>query len=79
MFALGDGIAAEEVDGAAFCGGGEPGAGIVGDTGFRPLFESGEEGFLGEVFGETDIAGKAGEAGDDAGGLDAPDSFDGAV
>jgi len=32
-----------------------------------------------EVFGEADVAGEAGEAGDDAGGLDAPDGFDGAV
>jgi hypothetical protein len=36
-------------------------------------------GGLHEVFGEADVAGEAGEAGDDAGGLDAPDGFDGAV
>ena len=28
---------------------------------------------------QADVAGEAGEAGDDAGGLDAPDGFDGAV
>ena len=60
VFALGDGVAAEEIDGAAFGGGGEPGAGIFGDAGLRPLFEGGEEGLLGEVFGQADVAGEAG-------------------
>jgi hypothetical protein len=55
---------------------GEPRAGVFGDLGSRPLFQGGEEGFLREVFGEADVAG---EAGDDSGGLDAPDGFDGAV
>ena len=76
VFTLGDGVAAEEIDGAVFGGGGEPCAGVFGDSGSRPLFQGGEEGFLREVFGEADVAG---EAGDDAGGLDAPDGFDGAV
>ena len=60
VFALGDGVAAEEI-------------------GLRPLFEGGQEGLLSEVFGQADVAGEAGEDGDDAGGLDAPDDFDGAV
>ena len=55
---------------------GEPCAGVFGDSGSRPLFQGGEEGFLREVFGEADVAG---EAGDDAGGLDAPDGFDRAM
>ena len=79
VFASGDGVAAEEIDGAAFGGGGEPCAGVVGDAGLRPLLECGDEGFLREVFGEADVAGEAGEAGDDARGLDAPDGFDGAM
>ena len=79
MLAIEQGIAAEEIDGAAFGGGGEPCAGFFGDSGSRPLFQGGEKGFLREVFGEADVACEAGEAGDDAGGLDAPDSFDGAV
>ena len=45
------GVAAEVIDGAVFGGGHEPGAGIVGDAGLRPLFEGGDEGVLGEVFG----------------------------
>ena len=49
MLAFGDGVAAEEIDGAVFGSGGEPGAGIFGDAGLRPLFEGGDEGFLGEV------------------------------
>ncbi len=36
---------------------------------FAALFQGGEEGFLREVFGEADVAG----------GLDAPEGFDGAV
>jgi hypothetical protein len=79
VFALGDGVAAEEIDGAAFGGGGEPCCGVFGDTGLWPLLECGEEGFLREVFGEADVAGEAGEGGDDAGGLDTPDGFDGAM
>ena len=75
----GDGVAAEEIDGAAFGGGGEPCAGVFGDAGLRPLFEGGEECLLREVFGEADVAGEARESGDDAGGLDAPDGFDGAM
>jgi len=39
VFALGDGVAAEEIDGAAFGGGGEPCRGIVWHAGLRPLFE----------------------------------------
>ena len=79
VFTLGYGVAAEEVDGAAFGGGGEPCSGIFGDSGCRPLFEGGEEGFLGEVFGEAYVVREAGEGGDEAGGLDAPDGFDGAM
>ena len=79
VFAFGDGVAAEEIDGAMFGGGGEPCAGVFGDSRLRPLFEGGEECFLGEVFGQTDVAGEAGQAGYDAGGLDAPYGFDGAM
>jgi hypothetical protein len=45
----------------------------------RPLLECGEESFLREVFGKADIAGEAGEGGDDAGRLDAPDGFNSSV
>ena len=79
VFALGDGVAAEHIDGAAFGGGGEPCAGVFGDSGSRPLFQGGEESFLREVFGEADVAGEARESGNDARGLDAPHGFDGAM
>ena len=45
----------------------------------RPLFECGDKCFLREIFGLVYVAGKAGEAGDEVGGLDAPDGFDGAM
>jgi hypothetical protein len=51
VFALGDGVAAEEIDGAAFGGCGEPCRGIIGDARLRPLFECGDECFLREIFG----------------------------
>ena len=79
LFALGDGVAAEEIDGTAFGRGGKPCRGIIGDARLRPLFECGDECLLREVFGEADVAGEARESRDDAGGLDAPDGFDGAV
>ena len=79
VFALGDGVAAEEIDGAAFGGGGEPCRGIIGYARLRPLLEGGDECLLREVFGEADVAGEACESGDDACGLDVPDGFDGAM
>ena len=66
VLALGDGVAAEEIDGAALGGCGEPCRGIIGDARLRPLFECGDERLLREVFGEADVAGEARESGDDA-------------
>ena len=60
VFALGDGVAAEEIDGATFGDGGEPCRGIIGDAGLRPLFECGDKRFLREVFGQADVASEAG-------------------
>ena len=51
VFALGDAVAAEEIDDAAFGGCGEPCRGIIGDARLRPLFECGDECFLREIFG----------------------------
>jgi hypothetical protein len=79
VFALGDGVMAEEIDGASFGGGGKPSGGIIGDAGLRPLFECGDECLLREVFSQADVASEAGESGDDARRLDAPDGFDGAM
>jgi hypothetical protein len=51
VFALVDGVAAEEIDSAAFGGCGELCRGIIGDARLRPLFECGDECFLREIFG----------------------------
>jgi hypothetical protein len=53
-------------------------AGLSGPD-LRPPFECGDECFLRKVFNEADVTGEAGEAGDDARGLDAPYGFDGAM
>ena len=79
VFALGDGVAAEEIDGAAFGGRGEPCGGIIGDAGLWPLLKRRDERLLRKVFSEADVTGEPRESGDDAGGLDAPDGFDGAM
>src|ERR1017187_5640398 len=51
VFARGDGVAAEEIDGASFGGCGKPRRGIIGDARLRPLFECGDQRFLREIFG----------------------------
>jgi hypothetical protein len=76
VLALEEGVAAEEIDGTMFGCGHEPCAGIGWGFGLRPLFQRGDEGFLGEIFGEADVAGEAREARDEAGGFDSPDSID---
>jgi hypothetical protein len=50
VFAFGDGVAAEEIDGAAFVGDGKPCGAIIGDARLRPLFECGDKCLLREVF-----------------------------
>ena len=73
VFAVEELVAAEEIDGAVFCCGHEPCAGIGGDACLGPALERGDEGILGEVFGQADVANDAGESGDEPGGLDTPD------
>jgi len=46
-----EGVAAEEIDGAAVRGCGEPCRGIIRDARLRPLFECGGECFLREIHG----------------------------
>ena len=79
VFALGDGVSAEQIDGAAFGGCGEPCRGVIGDARLRPLLECGDERLLSEVFCEADVTGEARESGDDSRGLDAPDGLDGTI
>ncbi len=71
--------AAQAIDSAMLRGGHQPGARIVGDAGGGPLLKSGDKSILREFFGEPDVAHDAREAGDDPGGLDPPDRFDGAM
>ena len=70
--------AAQTIDRAVLGGGHEPGARIVRDARLRPLLERCDEGFLGEVFGEADVAHDPRDAGDQARRLDAPDAVEGA-
>jgi len=67
------------VDRAALGGSHQPRAGIVGNARFGSLLESGDQSLLCEVFGETDIAHHAREAGNQLGRFDSPDRVDGAV
>ena len=71
--------AAEAVDGAMLGGGHEPGAGLVGNAGPRPLLERGDECVLRQLLGEADVAHHAREPGDELCLLDAPDRVDGVM
>jgi hypothetical protein len=54
----------------------QPRAWIVGNTRLGPLLEGGDQSILREVFGEADIAHDAGQSGDEADRLHAPDGID---
>ena len=51
MLAVKKRVTAEVIDGTMLRRGHQPGAGIFGNTRFRPLLESGDEGILGQVLG----------------------------
>ncbi len=53
-------------------------AGMGRYAGGRPLLERGDQRLLGDLLGQTDVAGDPGEPGDEAAGLDAPHRLDGA-
>ena len=72
-------VAAELVDGAALGGLHQPGAGIVRNAVLRPLLQRDHQRILRQLLGETDVARHLGQAGDELGGFDAPDGFDGAL
>ncbi|CUJ41539.1 Uncharacterised protein [Achromobacter xylosoxidans] len=74
-----DGVQPQAVAGAVLRGGHEPGSRVVRHAGGRPALQRGHQRVLGQFLGQADIAHQARDAGDDAGGLDAPDGFDGAV
>ena len=67
---------AQEVDGAVFRRGHEPGARVVRDARLGPLLERRDERVLGELLGKTDVAHDPRETGDEPGRLDPPDGID---
>src|SRR6185312_5689356 len=67
------------VDRAPFCGRHEPCAGIVRNSGCRPLVERRDECILSEVLGEADVAYHACQAGDEFSRFDSPDCVDRAM
>jgi hypothetical protein len=76
VFLLEHAAAAEVVDGAALGCGHEPGGGVVRDALLRPLLECGDKCVLSEFFSDADVAGDAGDSGDEACGLDLPHGLD---
>ena len=70
---------AKAVNGAVLGSCHEPGARIVWDTGGGPLLQGGDESVLRELFSKANVAHDARETGDDPGGFDPPDCFDGAM
>src|SRR5207302_2785181 len=79
VFARVELVAAEEIDGAMFRGGHQPGAGVVRNARLRPPLQSGDESVLRQLFGHTDIAHHTGEPGDEPGRLDPPYGVDHAM
>ena len=79
MFALEQLIASQMIDRAVFRRAHEPGGGIVGNAGLRPLFQRRDKGVLSQIFGNAHVPDDACETADDAGGFDAPDGVDDAV
>ncbi len=72
-------VSAEEIDGAMFRRGHEPGARVVRDARLRPLLERGDKSILRQLFGKADIAHDPRETGDEPGRFDPPDRVDGAM
>ena len=71
--------AAQAVDGAMLGRRHQPGAGLVGYAGLRPLLQCGDERVLRQLLGEPNVAHHACEAGDELRLLDAEHGVDGAV
>ena len=71
--------AAKAVERAMLGGGHQPGAGLVGDAGARPLLERGDEGILRQLLGHADVTHHARQTGDELCLLDAEDRLDGVM
>src|SRR3954452_23408633 len=69
----------ERVDGAVLGGGHEPGARLVRGARFRPSLERRDQGVLRELLGQADVAGHAGQGGDELRRLHPPDGVDHAM
>jgi len=63
-------VPAEQVDGAPLGHGRQPGTRVRGHTGSGPLLQGRDQGVLGQFLGQADVAGVAGQRGDQAGPLD---------
>ncbi len=73
----GVGVAApDQVDGPVPGGGHEPGAGVVRHPFPGPPLQGGDEGVLRQFLGDADVPDDPGDAGDDAGRLQAEDGLD---
>ena len=72
-------VAAEQVDGAPFGRGHQPGAGPIGHAAAGPFGKRGDQGILGELLGQRDVTDHPGEPGDQPRLLDPEDRFDGAI
>lgn len=79
VFTPGQRSPTQEVDGAMFGGGHEPGPRVVGHARPRPPLEGHHERILGQLLGETDIPDDSGQARDQSRPLDPEDGIDRSV
>ena len=71
--------APERVDGTPLGGLHQPGRGVVGDAVARPLLEGRDQGVLGEILGQRQVAGQPRQRADEPGRLVAPHPLDGVL
>ena len=76
VLALAHLVAADRVDGAAFGGGHQPGAGIGRNAGPGPFGQGDDQGILRQFLGKIDIAHDAGQTRDEPGPFDAKNRLD---
>mgnify|MGYP000875305482 CR=1 FL=1 len=77
--AIGLDVAAQVVDGAVFGGGHQPGAGVVGQPRGRPALERGDQGVLGQLLGQVQVAHHAHQGRDHLRRFVAPSGGDGVL
>ena len=79
VLAMGERVAAEEIDRPMLGGGHEPGTGLLGNSRLGPLLERRDQRVLGKLLGDADVAHHAREPGDELGLLDPEHRLDGAM